>query len=227
MTRGIRIVITAAVCGFLAGGPAACGGSADGGGPVDGGRTAKGPDAELARLRGLLKAEASTLPDGFSARPRDGWSPPFRAADQDCRLLLDAAGGGPARRDGETRVAVTYPGDRLGELAGVSLASYAGEGAELRFAELTEALGRCRVAAVSRATKGTSFKVSDLRLEAVGTAVQARRLHGRLNGYPYEMHLVFALTGHTLVSLVHAGVADVDAERTGQLARSLVGQAAP
>ncbi|MEV8633242.1 hypothetical protein AB0395_16435 [Streptosporangium sp. NPDC051023] len=180
--------------------------------------------AELARLRGLLRAGASRLPDGFSARPRDGWVPPFRAADQDCRFLLDTAGGGPAESGEGTWVAVTYPGDRLGELAGVSLASYAGQEAELHFAELTQALSGCRVARNSLPGRRTSFKVSELKLDAAGAVVQARRLHGRLNGYPYEMHVVFALAGHTLVSLVHTGVADVDAGRTGQLARSLIGQ---
>lgn len=220
MTRGIRVVIAAAVCGVLAGGAAGCGGGAADGLP---GRDAR---AELARLRGMLREEASRLPDGFSARPRDGWAPPFQASNRHCRLILDTAGGRPPRREPEARVAVTYPGDRLGELAGVSLASYAGEDARLHFAELTKALSTCRVAKSSTAGRGTSFKVSDLKLGAVGGDVQGRRLRGRLNGYPYEMHLVFALTGHTLVSLVHTGVARVDAERTGRLARFLLDRAA-
>ncbi|MFC7644061.1 hypothetical protein ACFQX6_27455 [Streptosporangium lutulentum] len=56
--------------------------------------------------------------------------------------------------------------------------------------------------------------------------MQARRLKGRLNGYPYEMHLVFARAGSTLVSLVHAGVARVDIRRTRQFARFLIDRAA-
>ena len=56
--------------------------------------------------------------------------------------------------------------------------------------------------------------------------MQARRLNGRLNGYPYEIHLMFALSGHTLISLVHAGVRDVDTERTRELARLLVDEVA-
>ncbi|MFD0891093.1 hypothetical protein ACFQ08_41645, partial [Streptosporangium algeriense] len=154
------------------------------------------------------------------------WVPPFRAVNQDCRLLLDTAGGGGAGPGGGTRVAVTYPGDRLGELAGVSMTSYAGRGAELRFAELTRALAGCRVARNSLAGSGTAFRVSRLRLDDTGAEVQARRLRGRLDGYPYEMHVVFALTGNTLLSLVHTGVAGVDAGRTGQLTRSLIGGAA-
>lgn len=222
MTRGIRVVIAVTVCGMLAVGAAACGG----GTAHDASAGGDGSRAELTRLRGLLRAGASRLPDGFSARARDGWVPPFRAANQNCRLLLDTAGDGGADPGGRTRVAVTYPGDRLGELAGVSMASYTGQGAELRFAELTRALDGCRVARNALAGKGTLFRVSRLRLDDTGSDVQARRLRGRLNGYPYEMHVVFALTGNTLVSLVHTGVAKVDAARTGQLTRSLIDGAA-
>ncbi|MEV7007852.1 hypothetical protein [Streptosporangium sp. NPDC051022] len=212
------MAITAAVCGMLAAGPVACGGTADPGG--------ERASAELARLRGLLREEASELPDGFSARSRDGWVPPFKAADNDCQLLFDTAGGMPSQRGRGTWVAVTYPGDRVGELAGVSLASYTPEDARLRFTRLTQALNGCRIARTSLAGRSTSLRVSGLNLDAAGADVQARRLHGRLNGYPYEIHMVFALAGHTLVSLVHAGVAGVDAERTGQIARSLIGRAA-
>ncbi|MER7205643.1 hypothetical protein ABT340_01165 [Streptosporangium sp. NPDC000239] len=220
MTRGIQVVIAVTICGALAVGAAACGGGAARDASAGGDSR-----AELTRLRGLLREGASHLPDGFSARPRDGWVPPFRAVNQDCRLLLDAAAGAGAGPGG-ARVAATYPGDRLGELAGVSMASYAGQGAGLRFAELTRALDGCRVARNSLAGRGTVLRVSRLRLGDTGAEVQARRLRGRLNGYPYEMHVVFALTGNTLVSLVHTGVAGVDAGRTGQLTRSLVGGAA-
>ncbi|MDP9845667.1 hypothetical protein [Streptosporangium lutulentum] len=181
---------------------------------------------ELARLRGLLK-ETKELPDGFSARQRDAWKPPFRPVGSACRLVLDAAGGSPPQWAPGARVSVTYPGYKIGELAGVGLASYTGDEAEAHFAELTRALGGCPVVASHRrASKGTSFKVSNLDLEGVGGDVQARRLKGRLNGYPYEMHLVFARAGSTLVSLVHAGVARVDIRRTRQFARFLIDRAA-
>jgi hypothetical protein len=181
--------------------------------------------AELARLRELLR-ETKELPDGFSARQRDGWRAPFRPIGSDCRLVLDTAGGSPPQWAPGARVAVTYPGDKLGELAGVGLASYTGDDAKVHFAELTEALGRCPVAASPRAGKSTSFRVSSLNLDGVGDDVQARRLRGRLNGYPYEMHLVFARAGRTLVSLVHAGIAHVDVKRTRKLAHFLVDRAA-
>ncbi|GHE28871.1 hypothetical protein GCM10017673_34240 [Streptosporangium violaceochromogenes] len=219
MTRGIRVVVAAVVCGIVAAGSAACGGGAVN---TSGGNTG----AEMARLWGLLRRETGRLPEGFSARTRDGWMPPFQARNRDCRLVLDMAGGHPPRREPGARVAVTYPGDGLGELAGVTLASYAGEDARRHFDEITRAMNACRVVRSPAAGKGTSFKVSGLELDAVGGDVRARRLRGRLNGYPYEMHVVFALTGQTLVSLVHAGVHRVDAERTVRFARFLIERAA-
>ncbi|MBB2912153.1 hypothetical protein FHS43_003433 [Streptosporangium becharense] len=212
------IVAFLPLCGFLAAICAGCGGGAGYGGGAD-------ANAERARLRGLL-GEARNLPDGFSARPRDGWRAPFRSADEDCRLVLDAAAAGSAQAVAGVRVAVTYQGDRVGELAGVGLTSYAGDTAERRFAELTRALGDCAVVKGGVAGRSTTFTVSPLDLRGVGGDVQARRLSGRLNGYPYEMHLVFALSGHTVVSLVHTGMAAVDVERTRQLTRFLVGRTA-
>ncbi|GAA4200099.1 hypothetical protein GCM10022252_52840 [Streptosporangium oxazolinicum] len=184
--------------------------------------------AELNRLRGVL-SEARDLPEGFSTRPRDGWRAPFKAVDEDCRFVLDTAGGRPPKRALGARAAVTYQGDGVGELAGFGLASYDGDDAALHFGELAEALGGCPVARAPLAGRGTAFRVSGLDLGGIGDGVQAdgvqaRRLNGRLNGYPYEIHLVFALSGHTLVSLVHAGVREVDAARTGELARLLVGE---
>jgi len=182
--------------------------------------------AELDRLRAVLSA-ARDLPDGFSARPRAGWRAPFKAVGEDCRLVLDVAGGRPPKRALGARAAVTYQGDGVGELAGFGLASYEGDDAALHFGELAEALGGCPVVRAPVAGRGTAFRVSDLDLglNGAGDEVRARRLNGRLDGYPYEIHLVFALSGHTLISLVHAGMRKVDATRTGQLARLLVDEA--
>ncbi|WP_329092015.1 MULTISPECIES: hypothetical protein [unclassified Streptosporangium] len=203
------------LCGFVSTVSGGCGDEGSGG--------ATDRAAELNRLRGVLSG-ARDLPEGFSARPRDGWRAPFKPVDEDCRLVLDAAGGRPPKRALDARAAVTYQGDGVGELAGFGLASYDGDDAALHFGELAEALGGCPVARAPLAGRGTAFRVSGLDLGGIGDGVQARRLNGRLNGYPYEIHLVFALSGHTLVSLVHAGVRDVDAARTGQLARLLVGE---
>ncbi|WP_433254287.1 hypothetical protein ACQPYK_12340 [Streptosporangium sp. CA-135522] len=217
MTRGIRFAVAAGVCVVLAGALTACGAEA--------GPARKDAGTELARLRSLLP-NAQQLPDGFSARPGEGWKPPFRPAGRDCRLVLGMAGGGAPRRTPGVRVAATYPGDELGELLGVGLASYTGVDAEHRFDELTEALEGCPVARSPLPGRSTSLRLSSLKLDAIGDDVQAKRLRGRLNGYPYEMHMVFARIGGTLVSLVHTGVANVDVRRTQQLAQFLVEQAA-
>ncbi|MGC5011467.1 hypothetical protein ACLQ2R_11945 [Streptosporangium sp. DT93] len=181
--------------------------------------------AELRRLRGVL-AEVRDLPEGFSVRPRDGWQAPFRPVDEDCRLVLDAAGGRPPANEPAARAAVVYQGDGLGELAGFALVSYRGDEAAGHFGALVEALGDCPVARARTAGRSTALRVSGLDLEGIDGEIQARRLSGRLNGYPYEIHLVFALSGRTLVSLVHAGVRDVDATRTRQLAGLLVDEVA-
>ncbi|MFC4059461.1 hypothetical protein ACFOWE_14230 [Planomonospora corallina] len=155
------------------------------------------------------------------------------------------SGGGAAERSGEraraggsesvawrgiTREAVAYPGYGLGEVAGVGLETHSGEGARRRFTALAAALDGCPVVTGpvtgAAADEDTLLRVSPLKLERVGEDMLARRLHGRLNGYPYEMHLVFALSGRTLMSLVHAGVAEVDAEGTQRLADFLAGRAA-
>ncbi|MFJ2031044.1 hypothetical protein [Streptosporangium sp. NPDC087985] len=133
----------------------------------------------------------------------------------------------PGVRAPGVRVDATYTGDELGELAGVGLASYVGDDAERRFDELTEALDGCPVARSSRPGRGAVLRLSSLKLDAIGDDVQAKRLRGRLDGYPYEMHVVFARVGSTLVSLVHTGLADVDVRRTQQLAQFLVARAAP
>ncbi|MFC7644062.1 hypothetical protein ACFQX6_27460 [Streptosporangium lutulentum] len=78
----------------------------------------------------------------------------MEAAVPACRqclpLVLDAAGGSPPQWAPGARVSVTYPGYKIGELAGVGLASYTGDEAEAHFAELTRALGGCPVVASHR-----------------------------------------------------------------------------
>ncbi|MFS1300277.1 hypothetical protein [Streptosporangium longisporum] len=212
----MRIVVFAVLYGLVGGVTAGCAGSQEG--AVDG-------TAELRRLRALLD-EARDLPEGFSTRPRDGWQAPFRPLDEDCRLVLDAAAGRPPERALGARAAVAYQGDGLGELAGFALASYGGDDAASHFDALTDALSDCPVARARMAGRSTALRVSGLDLEGIDGEIQARRLSGRLNGYPYEIHLVFAVSGRTLVSLVHAGVRDVDAARTRELAGLLVDEVA-
>ncbi|MGV9325609.1 hypothetical protein [Streptosporangium sandarakinum] len=214
-TPGIRAAAVVAVCGLLAVAPIACGT-----GPAR--YTRADARAEQARLRGLLPLQED-MPEGFSARPRDGWRPPFRAENPECRTVLNMAGGGSPRRTAEPRVTVTYQGDDVGELAGVALVSYTGAGAALRFAEISDALDGCPVAAGPLAGRGTSLRVSPLEVDVPGD-VRAGRLRGRLNGYPYELHVVFARVGNTVASLVHSGMAGIDEESTRRLARLVVGR---
>ncbi|MBG0816000.1 hypothetical protein [Planomonospora sp. ID82291] len=187
-----------------------------------------GAGADRARLRGLL-LQTRDLPDGFSARFREGWRLPFRPAADDCRRVLEVAGHRPSAAAPDVRVTATYPGDRLGELAGVGLESHPGPGAERRFTALAAALDRCRVAAApatgAAADRETLLAGSALALDAVGDDVRARRLSGRVNGYPYEMHVVLIRSGRILVSLVHTGIGEVDAGRTQRLAGFLAGRA--
>jgi hypothetical protein len=204
---------------------------ADGGGGADTEKalhSGAGSGADPARLRGLL-LRTQDLPEGFSARFRAGWRPPFRPAAGDCRRVLEAAAHGPSAGTPDARVTATYPGDGLGELAGVGLESHPGEGAARRFTALAAALDRCRVAAApatgAAADRETLLTGSGLALDAVGDDMRARRLHGRLNGYPYEMHVVLIRSGRVLMSLVHAGIADVDAGRTQRLAGFLADRA--
>ncbi|GAA3445258.1 hypothetical protein [Planomonospora venezuelensis] len=210
MTWGIRAVALTAACAVLGGAAAGCGSGAT----IYAEAEAR---TELDRLSGLLR-EAEGLPEGFSAQPREGWRPPFRPADRDCRRVLDEAGGASRKRAQSVRASATYHGDGLGELAGVVLTTYPGQGAEARFDDLAEALEGCP-AATDPAGGGTALAASGLELAEIGDGTAARRLRGRLNGYPYEMHVVFVRSGRTLVSLVHTAVAGADAGRTERLAR--------
>ncbi|MBG0828940.1 hypothetical protein HS041_14290 [Planomonospora sp. ID67723] len=211
MTWGIRAAILAAACAVLGGTSAGCGSGA----VIYAEAEAR---TELERLSGLLR-ETAGLPEGFSARPRDGWKPPFRPADRDCRRVLNEVGGASQRRARSVRASATYHGDGLGELAGVSLTTYPGQGAEARFDDLAEALEGCPAVTDPERGADTSLAASGLDLAEIGDGTEARRLRGRLNGYPYEMNVVFVRSGQTLISLVHAAVADADAGRTERLAR--------
>ncbi|WP_449060236.1 hypothetical protein [Planomonospora algeriensis] len=242
-----------AVWGILAGFglTAGCGAPAVGGGTRTGGHTGTGTGtaadgdadagtetvlhqgtaatgADRARLRGLL-LQAHDLPEGFSTRLREGWRSPFHPAAGDCRRVLETAGHRPSEGTPDVRVTATYSGDGLGELAGIGLESHPGEDAERRFTALAAALDRCRVVAApatgAAADRETLLTGSGLAMDAVGDDMRARRLYGRLNGYPYEMHVVLIRSGRILMSLVHAGISDVDAGRTQRLAGFLAARA--
>ncbi|MEZ0072182.1 hypothetical protein [Planotetraspora sp. GP83] len=161
------------------------------------------------------------LPEGFSDRARSGWRPPFRPRVRACRTLFDAAGGKPPRDGLIGTTSATYEGEHVGELAGVGLAVYAGDGAAAHLGELREAMAKCVTADGGAPGAGSRLSASGLALGYVGQDAEARRLAGRVAGYPYEMHLVVLSAGHTLIALVHAGLNPPDAGRTAELTRVL------
>ncbi|MEU5860494.1 MULTISPECIES: hypothetical protein [unclassified Nonomuraea] len=175
----------------------------------------------MAQLRDVLNRRPS-LPDGFAQRPDQAWRVPFGRVDQRCRSALDAAAGHAPQEGLTGQAAVSYQGDGLGERAAVGLARYAGEEAEARFDALSDALESCREI---RTAGGTDLRARRLDLgdaarsgdEAAGT-----RLRGRLNGYPYALDVVLSRTGDTLVSVVHAGITDVDRDRTRKLVAAVL-----
>ncbi|GII54999.1 hypothetical protein Pth03_33880 [Planotetraspora thailandica] len=178
--------------------------------------------AEAARLRTAL-ATLDGLPEGFSARARESWRPPFSPRKKACRILFDAAAGSPPRDGLGGTATATFEGDHIGELAGVGLAVYTGGGgASERLGELRDAMEGCGTARSGAMGGNDRLVATELALGDVGADVEARRLTGRVGGYPYEMHLVVAGVGHTVIALVHAGLTPPDAGRTEELARSLV-----
>ncbi|MDF5754122.1 hypothetical protein [Spongiactinospora sp. TRM90649] len=179
---------------------------------------------EQARIRDLLR-DLPDLPEGFSPRPREGWSPPFRAADANCRTVLEAVAGRPPRaKELRTHAEATFYGERVGELGGASVASFTADAAE-SFDALGEALDGCTGAVRRNPGDATLLVPADLPLTIgeleLGDGTAGTRLHGRLNGYPYDMHLVFVQSGRTLISVVHAAMGTADATRTEGLARAV------
>ncbi|RGA07017.1 hypothetical protein DI270_000150 [Microbispora triticiradicis] len=184
-------------------------------------------DAMAARSTGRLRGVLGTmrdLPEGFFSHARAPWRAPFRPRASACRALFDAAAGRPPR-DGlggaAAVTAATYDGPHLGELAGVGLAVYDGNEAAQHLDVLRAALIRCATA--DAGTPYDRLKASPVPLPGIGGPdAAARGLTGRAGGYPYRMHLVVARSGHTLITLVHAGLTPPDPARTAELARLLV-----
>jgi hypothetical protein len=176
----------------------------------------------MAHLREVL-SKHPPLPEGFTPRPEQAWRMPFRPADENCRALLDPAGGRAPQQALTAQAAVSYHGDGLGEQAGVGLARYAGEKAEEHLHALTAALGSCRTV---RTSSGTDLRLRELPVEDVGDEAVGARLRGQLNGYPYAMDVVLSRVGDTLVSVVHTGLNNVDAGRTRKVVDAAVSMAA-
>lgn len=176
--------------------------------------------AQAMRLRAML-GHMEDMPQGFSERMHDGWRPPFRPRSKDCERLFDVAAGRPPRLGLSATTSVTYQGTHVGEMAGVGLAVYGDGEADDYLDELHGSMERCVTADGTGAGAGDHLSVSDLPLDDVGDDVEARRLRGRVGGYPYEMHLVVARSGPALITVVHAGLRRPDVNGTEELARLL------
>lgn len=204
----------ALACGLLCGALllTACGGGA----PLSAAQARQ----EAQRLRSFLDG-GPALPDGFSAKARPAWTPPFARLSRPCRAVLRAAAGHAPSAGVLAQAAVTYEGDQLGESVAVGLASYADGEAGTRLRELGESLAGCTRLASGAGSELRVRRLTGLTAEMGDDAVggQAR---GRLNGYPYAMNVLLIRSGDTLVSLVHTGLATVDGRRTRRLARSFL-----
>ncbi|RSN12742.1 hypothetical protein DMB42_11185 [Nonomuraea sp. WAC 01424] len=175
----------------------------------------------MAELREVLNRRPS-LPDGFAQRPEQAWRVPFGRLDKNCGSALDAAAGHAPQEGLTGQAAVSYQGDGLGERAGLVLARYAGDEAETSFDALSDGLESCREI---RVAGGTDLRARRLDIGDAGRSgdeVVGTRLRGRLNGYPYALDVVLSRTGDTLVSVVHAGMTDVDRDRTKKLVAAVL-----
>ncbi|RVX38199.1 hypothetical protein EDD27_0492 [Nonomuraea polychroma] len=199
-------------CALLACTLAGCGG--------EGAESFIDPSA-MAQLREAV-SKKPPMPDGFTARPEQAWRMPFGPADQNCRALLEPAGGHAPTHALTAQAAVSFQGDRLGEQAGVGLAKYAGEEAEEHLDALARARAACREV---RTSTGTDLRLHELPVEDVGDEAVAARLQGRLHGYPYALDVVLSRVGDTIVSVVHTGMNDVDSTRTRKVVAAALAMA--
>ncbi len=183
-------------------------------GPGAGGQTRENREDKV-RLRTTLQRQAPSLPDGFSDKPLPAWRPPFTPDSRACRIVLQTAAGHAPPRALKAQAAATYQGDLLGELVAVNIVAYEPGQAGWRLRELGKSLRECTRLA---AGPGTRLRMRPLHMERLGDDSVAASARGRLNGYPYAFNLVLARSGDTVVSVVHTGLAGVEARRTRDLA---------
>jgi hypothetical protein len=205
----MRVTGVFLVCALFAWATAACG-------PGDG---ATG-SAELGRARAAVTRLIDPSVD-FAHRTGTAWRSPFHPAEHDCARLFDLAEGRPDEGEPAMAESSSYEGDHLGETAGVVLAVYPDGDAAAALRHVGRLIRACPVATMDTAGRSDRLVASDLPLRPLGDGTRSRRFHGRVGGYPYEMHLVVVRTGDLLISLVHTGVAHLDPERTEHLAESL------
>ncbi|WP_283134817.1 hypothetical protein [Rhizohabitans arisaemae] len=217
MTRGNLHAVIALGAVLLLGTATACG---------TGGTTQATPQADplTVRLQAALR-ETGDLPQGFSLRPQAGWKAPLTVPKGACRTLL-AAMSGDAPTAGRTAYGeVGFRGDRLGEFAGIGLAAFESDQARSHLRKLGDAFRKCTELTGDDGTSGTRLTGTELVFDDLGDDSRARRFAGKLNGFPYDMRLVLARVGPTLVSLVHTVFGTASPARTEELARFAVERA--
>ncbi|MEQ4724801.1 hypothetical protein [Nonomuraea sp. B19D2] len=199
-------------CGLLACALAGCGG----------GEAANVLDPQAAaQLREVLH-KGPQLPEGFAVRPEQAWRMPFTQGDENCRAVLEPAGGQAPGQALTAQAAASYRGDGLGEQAGVGLARYADGEAEEHLDELARAMESCQEL---RTSSGTDLRSQTLPLEIEADETVSARLLGRVNGYPYAMDVVLSRVGDTLVSVVHTSMDDMDPARTREVVDAVISMA--
>ncbi len=214
MTTGKWATYVATGCCALA---AACGAA-----PAE---PAPTPVPPAARLRAVLTG--IDLPAGLIGRPRDAWVAPFQAKDADCRRLLDTAAGAWPGTGVLATAAATYQGERLGETVALRLTELTGSDADRLFDRLRAAIAGCTSVRSSRAGGQDRLRAAPLPLDlghrfGFGPDVAAAGMGGRMGGFPYEMHLVFARSGGIVLALVHGGIVAPDIRATADLTRAVL-----
>ncbi|WP_066365329.1 hypothetical protein [Herbidospora mongoliensis] len=201
--------LTVACCLLTA--AAACGSA-----PIGDARTTP----QALKIKAVL-ADLDEIPRGFATRSRPGWEEPFKPVVQECRRLFNLMSGRPARKGLTATATATYLGEGVGQTAAVSLALYGAREAADQMDALVKASRKCTTARDQTAGEVNRLTVAPLAvpeklLEGGGIA---RRLVGRVGGYPYEMHLIVARQGGAVIGLVNAGMSGPDARTTEELAR--------
>ncbi len=206
----MRVARLTVACCLLAAAVAGCGS-----GSVGDARTTP----QALELKALF-ADLAEIPRGFATRSRSGWEEPFKPVVRECRRLFNLISGHPVRKGLTATATATYLGEGVGQTAAVSLAVYGSRQAAAQMDELAKASRKCTTVRDQTAGEVNRLTVAPLAVseEVLAGGGIARRLVGRVGGYPYEMHLIVAREGSAVIGLVNAGMSGPDARTTEELA---------
>ncbi|RJL26463.1 hypothetical protein D5H75_26095 [Bailinhaonella thermotolerans] len=177
-----------------------------------------GGGEERADVRALLR-DLKGLPDGMRKAGDRPWKPPVKSKDRDCKLIFDALSGRPPKSGLRQRAEVSLTGDLLGEDGGIALAAYSGDAAHRHHSALGDALSGCEEMGSSDPVAATEFTAAPSEVRDLGEDTHTRTFQGTLNGFPYQIEVVFSRVDDTLVSVVHTSLGEADGSRTAELAR--------